>query len=169
MQCNMVSIVSYFYGGRIGTRRERLHLQHRCFSFSNIFYSYLVEDSIKVELCMPLDSCVYVNTHRYTHAGMHMYIACFFNLQKFATVPHCTDYHTTITHTGICGPVCPAVLFIAAGANPVPFPALGYPAVLVLIAIWRFSLSAMALMILSTGLLCRRLSHSLGFGTFLHQ
>lgn len=157
------------YGGWIGTGRERLRLQHRYFLFSNSFDSYLAEESIKVELCIPRGSCIYVSTQRYRHAGMHVYISCFFSLQKFPAVPHCIDYHTTTTHTSICEPICPAVLFIATGANPVPFPALGFPAVLVLIALWQFSLSAMALMILSTGLLCRRLSHSLGFGTFLHQ
>lgn len=104
-----------------------------------------------------MGSCIYVNTHRYTHAGTHC-IYHFFCLRKFVTVPHCIDYQTTNTHTSICGPVSPAVLFIAAGANPVSLPALGYPAVLVLIAMWRFSLSARALMILSTGLLCRRLT-----------
>lgn len=172
MQCNMVSIVSYYYTlwwANMDEKRKTTSSAQILFVFKHFWF--MVGRRIYKSRTLHTNGQLYICKHTQIHTcrHAHVYIIFFFNLQKFVTVPHCTDYPTTITHTGICGPVCPAVLFIATGANPVSFPALGYPVVLVLIDIWQFSMSAMALMILGTGLVCRRLSHSLGFGTFLHQ
>lgn len=66
MQCKYGenSIILFLYGWRIETRRKQL----------------LAEESMKVELCIAMDSFIYDIL-----AGMHIYLI-FSNFQKFAVV-----------------------------------------------------------------------------------
>lgn len=165
MQCNMVSIVSYYYTlwwENRDKKRKTTSSAQILFVFKHFWF--IVGRRIYKSRTLHTNGQLYICKHTQIHTCRHAHVCIIFFL-----ICRSLRWYPTITHTSICRPVCPAMLFIATGANPVSFPALDYPEVLVLIAIWCFSLSAMALMILGTGLLCRRLSHSLGFGTFLHQ
>lgn len=68
----------------IGSKKDQIFSTDT--SLPYIFDPELVEETMKMELCIPVGNCIYVNTHIHTCRHAHIYLI-FPNLLKFAMVP----------------------------------------------------------------------------------